>query len=65
MTGFSITNLWYIVQFYTEYQADINLVLLVREISWGKHLVILSKCKDLMHATKEITQKLIEWQEYK
>ena len=33
-------------QFYTEYQADINLVPLVREISWSKHIVILKKCKD-------------------
>ncbi len=46
MTGFSTTNLWYMVQFYTEYQADTNLQPLVGEISWSKHLVILSKCKD-------------------
>ncbi len=46
MTGFSTTNLWYMGQFYTEYQADINLQPLVGEISWSKHLVILSKCKD-------------------
>jgi predicted nuclease of restriction endonuclease-like (RecB) superfamily len=46
MTGFSTTNLWYMVQFYTEYQVDVNLQPLVGEISWSKHLVIMSKCKD-------------------
>jgi len=44
-TGFSTTNLWYMVQFYTEYQNDTNLQPLVGEISWTKHIVILSKCK--------------------
>ncbi len=45
MTGFSTTNLWYMVQFYNEYQGDENLQPLVGEISWTKHIVILSKCK--------------------
>ncbi len=45
-SGFSTTNLWYMVQFYNEYHADLNLQPLVGEISWTKHLVILSKCKD-------------------
>lgn len=44
-TGFSTTNIWYMVQFYTDYQSDINLQPLVGEISWSKHLAILSKCK--------------------
>jgi predicted nuclease of restriction endonuclease-like (RecB) superfamily len=44
--GFSTGNLWLMAQFYTEYQEDINLVPLVREISWSKHIVILKKCKD-------------------
>lgn len=44
--GFSASNLWNMVQFYTEYQNDINLQPLVGEISWTKHIVILSKCKD-------------------
>ncbi len=44
--GFSATNLWYMVQFYSEYHTDPNLQPLVGEISWTKHLVILSKCKD-------------------
>ena len=46
MTGFSTTNLWYMVQLYNEYHTDTNLQPLVGEISWTKHIVILSKCKD-------------------
>jgi predicted nuclease of restriction endonuclease-like (RecB) superfamily len=46
MNGFSTSNLWYMVQFYTEYQGDENLQPLVGEISWSKHLIIMSKCKD-------------------
>lgn len=45
MSGFSTTNLWYMVQLYSEYQQDTNLQPLVGEISWTKHIVILSKCK--------------------
>lgn len=44
--GFSVGNLWLMSQFYTEYQADINLVPLVREIGWSKHISILKKCKN-------------------
>ena len=46
MTGFSTTNIWYMVQFYNEYHNDQNLQPLVGEISWTKHIIILSKCKD-------------------
>jgi len=46
MSGFSAGNLWLMAQFYAEYQSDENLVPLVREISWSKHVVILKKCKD-------------------
>ncbi len=46
MTGFSTSNLSYMVQLYNEYHQDENLQPLVGEISWSKHLVILSKCKD-------------------
>lgn len=46
MSGFSVGNLWLMAQFYSEYQMDENLVPLVREISWSKHVVILKKCKD-------------------
>lgn len=44
--GFSATNLWYMVQFYNEYHNHEILQPLVGEISWTKHIVILSKCKD-------------------
>jgi predicted nuclease of restriction endonuclease-like (RecB) superfamily len=47
MTGLSTTNLWYMVQFYNVYSQDVNLQPLVGEISWSKHLVILSKCKNV------------------
>lgn len=46
MHGFSATNLWYMAQFYTEYHGDEFLQPLVGEISWAKHIVIISKCKD-------------------
>ena len=44
--GFSVGNLWLMAQFYTEYHNVINLVPLVREISWSKHITILKRCKD-------------------
>lgn len=44
--GFGTSNLWYMVQFYSEYQNDANLQPLVGEISWSKHLAIMTKCKD-------------------
>jgi predicted nuclease of restriction endonuclease-like (RecB) superfamily len=44
--GFSTTNLWYMAQFYNEYNDNPNLQPLVGEISWTKHIAILSKCKD-------------------
>jgi len=44
--GFSVSNLWLMSQFYSEYQSNINLVPLVREISWSKHISILKKCKE-------------------
>lgn len=46
MSGFSVSNLWYMSQFYLEYQGNVNLEPLVREISWSKHVIILKKCKD-------------------
>lgn len=45
MRGFSTSNLSYMVQFYNAYSPDQNLQPLVGEISWTKHLVIMSKCK--------------------
>ncbi|MBQ6083487.1 MAG: DUF1016 family protein [Bacteroidales bacterium] len=44
--GFGSRNLWYMMQFYIEYQGDEKLQPLVAEISWAKHLVIMTKCKD-------------------
>jgi predicted nuclease of restriction endonuclease-like (RecB) superfamily len=44
--GFSVANLWLMSQFYAEYQDVTNLVPLVREISWSKHIAILKGCKD-------------------
>lgn len=46
MQGFGTSNLWYMAQFYVEYQGSEFLQPLVGEISWSKHLVIMSKCKD-------------------
>ncbi|UYZ63390.1 PDDEXK nuclease domain-containing protein [Hymenobacter weizhouensis] len=46
VSGFSAQNLWYMRQFYLEYSASEILQPLVGEISWAKHLLILSKCKD-------------------
>lgn len=46
VSGFSVTNLWLMAQFYSEYHAIENLQPLVGEISWTKHIVIMSKCKD-------------------
>lgn len=43
--GFSVQNLWYMRQFYAAYHGHAKLQPLVGEISWAKHLVILSKCK--------------------
>jgi predicted nuclease of restriction endonuclease-like (RecB) superfamily len=46
MSGLSSGNLWLMAQFYNEYCQDENLVPLVREISWSKHIVILKRCKN-------------------
>lgn len=44
--GFGSRNLWYMMKFYIEYQGDEKLQPLVAEISWAKHLAIMTKCKD-------------------
>ena len=44
--GFSIQNLWYMRQFFLEYQAEPNLQQLVGEIPWGQNLLIMAKVKD-------------------
>lgn len=44
--GFSMQNLWYMRQFFLEYQAEPNLQQLVGEIPWGQNLLIMAKVKD-------------------
>ena len=46
VSGFSVTNLWLMAQFYIEYHDVKNLQPLVGEISWTKHIIILNRCKD-------------------
>jgi predicted nuclease of restriction endonuclease-like (RecB) superfamily len=46
ISGFSERNLWLMTQFYNEYQNVEFLQPLVAEISWTKHIAIMSKCKD-------------------
>lgn len=44
--GFGTSNLWNMQKFYNEYNGEI-LQPLVGEISWAKHLAIMTKCKDV------------------
>jgi predicted nuclease of restriction endonuclease-like (RecB) superfamily len=44
--GFSVQNLWYMRQFYLTYRDNEKLQPMVGEISWSKHIIIMSKCKD-------------------
>jgi len=46
ISGYSERNLWLMTQFYNEYQKAEFLQPLVAEISWAKHIAIMSKCKD-------------------
>jgi len=46
ISGFSERNIWLMTQFYNEYQNVEFLQPLVAEISWTKHITIMSKCKD-------------------
>jgi predicted nuclease of restriction endonuclease-like (RecB) superfamily len=46
ISGFSERNLWLMTQFYKEYHNIEFLQPLVAEISWTKHIAIMSKCKD-------------------
>ena len=39
-------NMWDMARFYSEYQSNEILQPLVAEISWSKHIVILTKCKE-------------------
>ncbi len=44
--GFGVRNMWDMARFYAEYQHNEILQPLVAEISWSKHIVILTKVKD-------------------
>lgn len=44
--GFGVSNMWDMARFYAEYQSNEFLQPLVGEISWSKHIVILTKCKE-------------------
>lgn len=52
--GFGVSNMWDMARFYTEYRSNEILQPLVGEISWSKHIVILTKCKEmqLLHASQ-------------
>jgi len=45
MSGFSAQNLWYMRQFYLEYNTTPNLQQLVGEIPWGHNLLIMGRVK--------------------
>lgn len=44
--GFGVANMWDMARFYSEYQSNEILQPLVGEISWSKHIIILTKCKE-------------------
>jgi predicted nuclease of restriction endonuclease-like (RecB) superfamily len=46
--GYSAQNLWYMRQFYLEYKNCSKLQSLIGEISWTKHLIIMSRCKEAL-----------------
>ena len=48
VSGFSVQNLWYMRQFYQEYQNALKLQPLVGEIGWSHNLVIMGRCKDAL-----------------
>jgi len=45
--GFSAQNLWYMRQFYREYNGIRKLQPLVGEIGWAHNLIVMSRCKDV------------------
>jgi hypothetical protein len=47
LKGFSASNLWRMKQFYDTYAALPTLATLLRELSWSKHLFLLSSCKSM------------------
>jgi predicted nuclease of restriction endonuclease-like (RecB) superfamily len=46
VSGFSISNLWRMKNFYETYHQVEKLAPLVREIGWSHNLIILERCKD-------------------
>jgi predicted nuclease of restriction endonuclease-like (RecB) superfamily len=45
LKGFSASNLWRMKQFYETYVELPKLATLLRELSWSRHLLVLSQCK--------------------
>jgi predicted nuclease of restriction endonuclease-like (RecB) superfamily len=45
LKGFSASNLWRMKQFYEMYAHSPELATLLRELSWSKHLLLMSQCK--------------------
>ena len=45
LKGFSCSNLWRMKQFYETYAPLPKLAALLRELSWSKHLILMSSCK--------------------
>lgn len=45
--GFSVSNIWYMSQFYQEYGGNEKLESLIREIGWTHNLLIFKKCKTI------------------
>jgi len=48
MRGFSSRNLWNMRDFYLSYANNPKLQAMTAEISWTHHIVVLSKCKDIL-----------------
>jgi predicted nuclease of restriction endonuclease-like (RecB) superfamily len=68
--GFSDKNLWRMKQFYETYQADEQLLPLVRELPWTHNTLIFSRCKSReertyyieLTATEKLTKRELERQ---
>jgi hypothetical protein len=45
MRGFSVSNLWRMMQFYDTYREQPKLAALLRELSWSHNLAIMCRCK--------------------
>ena len=44
--GYSARNLWYMRNFYAQYEDNTKLQPMVAEISWSHNMIIMEKCKD-------------------